>query len=273
MKSVVIITGDELRHKYFRVVLSNDSRFNVASAYCEGVELSLEMRTNKNPKSSSLEKLHVSARTQSEVDFFEEISNNLIDNSNPIKIGKGKINDADVVRKIKELNPDLLVCYGSSLIKAELLEAFEGRFLNVHLGLSPYYRGSGTNVWPLINEEPFMVGATFMYIDAGIDTGKIIHQTRADIFLGDSPHSIGNRLIKKMTRIYADIIANFDELSDEKQPESDGKLYKIKDFDDTACRKLYSNFSRGMIETHVSRPVGTVFSYIVENAALKKVWS
>ena len=118
-----------------------------------------------------------------------------------------------------------------------------------------------------------MVGATFMYIDAGIDTGKIIHQVRADIFLGDSPHSIGNRLIKKMARIYADIIATFDKLSDEKQPKSDGKLYKMKDFDDTACRKLYSNFSRGMIETHVAMPIGMVFPYIVENAALKNVWS
>ena len=32
-----------------------------------------------------------------------------------------------------------------------------------------------------------MVGATFMYIDPGIDTGEIIHQSR-DIVIGDSPH-------------------------------------------------------------------------------------
>ena len=52
---------------------------------------------------------------------------------------------------------------------------FSRKFLNVHLGLSPYYRGSGTNVWPLINTEPDMVGAT-LCIDAGIDNGEIIHQ-------------------------------------------------------------------------------------------------
>ena len=110
------------------------------------------------------------------------------------------------------MKPDLLVCYGSSLIKSDLLRKFEGRFLNVHLGLSPYYRGSGTNVWPLINIEPDMVGATFMYIDAGIDTGKIIHQIRADVYLGDSPHTIGNRLIRKMTSTYAEIVCNFNDL-------------------------------------------------------------
>ena len=62
MKSIVIVTGDELRHKYFRIALSNDDRFKVVSAYCEGVELSLEARTNENPNSSLIEKLHVSAR-------------------------------------------------------------------------------------------------------------------------------------------------------------------------------------------------------------------
>jgi phosphoribosylglycinamide formyltransferase 1 len=272
MKSVVIITGDELRHKYFRMTLSNDNRFNVVSAYCEGVENSLEARTNANPNSSLLEKLHISARKQSEDDFFKEISGKLIDRSNPVKIQKGKINDTNVVKAIKELNPELVVCYGSSLIKTELLEAFEGRFLNVHLGLSPYYRGSGTNVWPLINQEPFMVGATYMYIDAGIDTGKIIHQVRADIFLGDSSHSIGNRLIKKMTRIYADIITSYENLNDEKQPKSDGKLYKMKDFDGVACRKLYSNFSEGMIERYVLQSIERELPYIVENAALKEAW-
>ena len=270
MKSVVVITGDELRHKYFRIALANDDRFKVVSTYCEGVELSLEARTNKNPNSSLLEKLHVSARKQSEDDFFEAISKKLIDRSNPVKIGKGRINDTNLVREIKKLNPELLVCYGSSLIKAELLEAFEGRFLNVHLGLSPYYRGSGTNVWPLVNNETFMVGATYMHIDAGIDTGKIIHQIRADIFLGDSPHSIGNRLIKKMTGVYADIISSYENLSDEEQPKSDGKLYKMKDFDDAACRTLYNNFSEGMIERHVFRSAERGLPYIVKNAALKK---
>ena len=115
-----------------------------------------------------------------------------------------------------------------------------------------------------------MVGATYMHIDAGIDTGKIIHQIRADVFLGDSPHSIGNRLIKKMTQVYADIISAYEKLSDEEQPKSDGKLCKMKDFDDAACRTLYNNFSEGMIESHVSRPMEMGCPYIVKNAALAK---
>ncbi len=269
MKRVIILTGDELRHLYFRISLSNDNRFEVVKSFCEGTEKSLEFRIFGNANASELEKRHVLARKQSEVDFFGEVSSQLIDRSDPLKIRKGEINDEQIVRQIRAWNPDLLICYGSSLIKSELLEVFKNRFLNVHLGLSPYYRGSGTNVWPLINKEPHMVGATFMYIDAGIDSGEIIHQIRADMFLGDSPHSIGNRLIRKMTKAYADIIAHFDSLTHGRQPESTGKLYKMGDFDAVACERLYRNFSEGMIEAHLDAGDSIKYPYIVENRALK----
>jgi phosphoribosylglycinamide formyltransferase 1 len=70
-----------------------------------------------------------------------------------------------------------------------------------------------------------MVNAIFMYVDAGIDTGHIIHQICADVYLGGSPHTIGDRLIKKMISTYAEIICNFVKLESEKQPISEGKLY------------------------------------------------
>ena len=114
-----------------------------------------------------------------------------------------------------------------------------------------------------------MVGATFMYIDAGIDTGNIIHQIRADIHPGDSPHSIGNRLISKMTGVYCDIVARFKDLSVEIQPSSSGNLYRQKDFNDAACAKLYQNFTDGMIENYLNHSSDLLLPYIVENKGLK----
>ena len=265
---IVILTGDEMRHQYFRTKIALSDGISVLASYCEGVEKSLANQVNDNPDVSELERLHVIARTQSENDFFAQTLASATDHSNPKKITKGAINDADIVQEITELNPDLLVCYGSSLIKSELLQTFEGKFLNVHLGLSPYYRGSGTNIWPLINGEPDMVGATFMYIDEGIDTGNIIHQIRADIYLGDSPHSIGNRLITKMTDTYVQLILSFDHLTKEKQPQSDGKLYLQKHYDKDACRKLYDQFSDRMIETYIQNYNSDDLPYIVTNKGM-----
>jgi len=249
---VIILTGSETRHEYFRKRIASDARIKVLASYCEGQEKSLENLTIQDQDGSALELQHVQSRTQAEKDFFSDYSESIEDKSCPKFIVKGNINRDSIVDQIIDLKPDLLVCYGSSLIKSKLLDLYEGKFLNVHLGLSPYYRGSGTNVWPLINNEPDMVGATFMHIDSGIDTGEIIHQIRADIFLGDSPHSIGNRLIKKMTNTYADIIANYNHLEAVKQPSEKGKLYLLKDFDNTACQRLYKNFSKGIIENYLS---------------------
>ncbi|MEL6685282.1 MAG: formyltransferase family protein [Pseudomonadota bacterium] len=264
----IILTGDETRHQFFRQRIAADPRITVLATYCEGVEKSLEKRTQANPAASALEMLHVLARTQAEKDFFGDALRFGQDHSNPRRIAKGAINDDEIVQDIIALKPELLVCYGASLVRSELLKRFEGRFLNVHLGLSPYYRGSGTNIWPLINGEPGMVGATFMHINEGIDTGEIIHQIRADIFLGDSPHSIGNRLIAKMTDTYADLIARFPDLTREAQPQAEGTLYYQKDYDAAACQRLYDQFSDNLILRHLTDPAP--LPDLVENAGLRR---
>ncbi len=253
MKNIVILTGNELRHQYFRKKLSNDKNINVITSYCESESNSLENRINKDELSSNLMKKHVKTRTQVENDFFGDYVNEITDLSNPTIIPKGDINSDQIVEEIINLNPDLLICYGSSLIKSNLLEIFNKKFLNVHLGLSPYYVGSGTNTWPLINFEPEYVGATFMYIDAGIDTGDIIHQIRAKVFYSDSCHLIGNRLIKDMTNEFIKIINQFDELKEMPQISSQKVLsYKNKDFDAKSCKKLYYNFNDDMISIYLN---------------------
>ena len=268
MKKVVLLTGSELRHTYFRLRVATHPSINVLSTYCEGDERSLKNRTLGNPNTTVLDRLHISAREQSERDFFQSLTQIMPDRSNPKSIPKGAINEQQIIDEICSNDPDLLVCYGSSLIKEPLISMFQNRFLNVHLGLSPYYRGSGTNVWPIINREPHMIGATFLHLDKGIDTGEIIHQFRADLFLGDSPHSIGNRLIKKMVEECCRVIVSFSALSRERQPEANGKIYYQRDFDSAACRALYENCQSSLIGDYLEGLIKTEIPYIVKNAAL-----
>lgn len=250
-RRIVVLTGSELRHDYVRKVIAAHDGIEVLATYCEGVEQGLRARLELRDHLEWIERAHIEAREQVECDFFEDYVAIAQDFSNPKHLPKGAINDPEVVVEIKALNPDLLVCYGSSLIKSDLVETFAGRFLNVHLGLSPHYRGSGTNVWALINGEPGMVGATFMHIDAGIDTGAIIHQVRARLVVGDSPHTIGTRLIKDMAQAYARLIRNFDDLVPMDQPQAEGRLYLRKDFTTEACERLYARFEEGMVEGYL----------------------
>lgn len=253
MKAIVL-TGSDLRHSFFRMALALADGVEVVSSYCETTNENILRVIDKENPESELQYDHLARRQRSEEDFFLPFVRLAEDKSAPRNIAYGEINSDKVIGEITAAAPDLLVAYGCSLIKPPLIDKFSKRFLNVHLGLSPYYRGSGTNFWPLVNGEPEFVGATFMHIDAGVDTGEIIHQIRARCFPGDTPHQIGNRLISDMTSVYIDILHNIKRLEPLPQPNKEGdfKYYRRSDFSVAAVKRLYENFSSGMIERYVS---------------------
>lgn len=160
------------------------------------------------------------------------------------------------------------------MIREPLLSAFPGRFLNAHLGLSPYYLGAGTNFWPLVEGRPECVGVTFMYIDAGIDTGEIIHQIRATMLPVDSPHQVGSRLIRDMALVYAKIIRAFDRLVRmEPLPEPEGARFcKRIDFSEESVRALHDRFAEGMLKHYLAeRESRHAAVPILENPAVRPV--
>jgi hypothetical protein len=251
MADIVILTNSQLRHEFIRKAISLGDDITVLRSYCESSEGRIIDRTNK--EGSEIKLNHLRARRQSEEDFFRHFVELAPDKSNPTFIPAGGINEPEHAEEISELNPDFLVAYGCSIVRDPLLSLFEDRILNVHLGLSPYYRGSGTNFWPLVNCEPEYVGATFMYMDEGIDTGEIIHQIRARVHPGDGPHQIGNRLILDMVFDYIDIIRNFDELPRIEQSLSpdESKYYERDDYSEEATEQLYANFESGLVERYL----------------------
>lgn len=254
MKRIVILTGTELRHHFVRSAIALAEGIEVVRSFCEGAEKSLGNLIDPTADGAALQRAHVAARARAEEDFFAPFVSLAPDHSNPTLIPKGAINEPECVAAIRECAPDLLVAYGCSLIRNPLLSMFEGRFLNVHLGLSPYYRGSGTNFWPLVNGEPEYVGATFMHIDAGVDTGRIIHQIRARVFPGDTPHQIGNRLIADLVPAYIGVIRDFDRLEDPPQPPEPERtrVYRNKDFTPLSVAMLYAAFADGLVPRYLA---------------------
>ncbi len=213
MKKVILLTGNELRHRFFCKYLSNHPKIKVLNSFCESSDGDIK-EVIKKDKKNSLREGHLIDRDQAEKDFFELYLNNIEDVSNSIFIKRGDINKEEWVSYISDLKPDILISFGCSIIKSKLLDTFNKKFINIHLGLSPYYRGSGTNFWPIVNNDFSLIGTTFMHIDKGIDTGSIIHQIRANIYPFDNIHSIGNRLIKDSILCCADLIINFDKVKD-----------------------------------------------------------
>lgn len=255
-KTIVILTGSELRHDFMRLSLCADGRLDVLSSYCEGLEKSVHNQiTDKGPalpdEDAVFMKAHADARQASEEYYFRHFVEKQPTTGRVINLPKGGINHENIQSEICGLNPDYIVCYGCSILKGDLLDWFEGRILNLHLGLSPYYRGSGTNFFSLVNDEPECVGGTFMILDAGIDTGAVLHQVRARVVKGDTPHDVGNRLIADCAAIYPEVIAHFDDIRPVSIAMDEGKLYMRNDFTPEATRQLYDAFKCGLVERYI----------------------
>lgn len=271
MTRVVVLTGRELRHDFMRMAIALADGVNVVRSYCETKDGTALDEAYKSGSKIRID--HLERRARIEDDFFGSFVRTAPDESNPVEVPRGNINSNDYYKEITELEPDLLVAYGCSIIRDPLLSAYEGQFVNVHLGLSPYYRGTGTNYWPLVNGEPEYVGATFMNLDEGIDTGDVIHQIRARVYKDDGPHQIGNRVIADIAEVYPDIIRKFHDLSSIDHPaevdKEDTKYYTSNDYSENATQRLYDNFEKGIVENYIAEQDERVASVpILRNPAL-----
>lgn len=261
---VALLTSNQIRHDFLRYTLSNDDRLDVCISVCETID-GINAGTHFRGIPSDLFKQHFHDRLIFEQQYFSNYISLQADFSNQLYVNKGDVNEEWLVEKIHNMKPDAIFCFGSSLIKSSLIDTYKGRFINLHLGLSPYYRGAGTNVWPLINGEPEFVGATFMHIDRGIDTGEIIHQIQARICLYDTPHTIGNRLIRDAASVACDLLASLPELRQEIQINAPSKLYKVSDFDNNACAQLYHNFENGLVEQYLEKQGKMTEPFLIKN--------
>jgi folate-dependent phosphoribosylglycinamide formyltransferase PurN len=161
-------------------------------------------------------------------------------------------NDAAELDAMQALRPDVVLVFGTGILQRELISRFDGRLINLHLGLSPYYRGAGTNFWPLVNREPEYVGATVHYLDSGIDTGPIIAHTRPEVRPSDGPHDIGNRAILAGVEALADAAEAHCRGALASVPQaSAGRLYLRRHFTADAVRRLYHQFETGMIPEYL----------------------
>lgn len=139
------------------------------------------------------------------------------------------INHPDVVAMARELQPDLICVFGTSLIRGDLLK--EGRLgiVNLHGGLSPEYRGADCTFWALYNGEPEKVGCTLHYIDAGIDTGGLIAHVSPAVTPEDTELVLFWRAVRDSAEVYAEAVqrlAGGDALG---VPQSGkGRLYQVK---------------------------------------------
>ena len=114
---------------------------------------------------------------------------------NDIKVIQPKrMKDEEVIDKIKEVNPDLIVvvAYGKILPK-EIIDIPKYGIINVHSSLLPKYRGASPIHSAILNGDKES-GVSIMYIEEGLDSGDVILKETCEITEDDTLGTLHDRL-------------------------------------------------------------------------------
>ncbi|MBN1941097.1 MAG: hypothetical protein JW772_02855 [Candidatus Diapherotrites archaeon] len=256
MRDLIVACGDKPRHMYFAARLAE--AFPDCGIITESFGTEMEKNRIKEPSKKIRE--HFAEFSRTEKKFFAgylDEKKDLIEKHILAKIKGGEINSSETLELLKKENPKFITTYSTAIIKPRMISAFPKRWINLHAGLSPYYRGSGTNLYPILNKEPEYIGMTVHYLDAGIDTGEIILQGRPEFSEKDNSHTIGCKTTvvgaDLMIRVIKRMLAE-GTCPSVKQDKSRGKLYLKKDFSEEAVDNIRKLISQGLIAGYAKNP-------------------
>ncbi|MGH7937627.1 MAG: phosphoribosylglycinamide formyltransferase, partial [Bryobacteraceae bacterium] len=127
--------------------------------------------------------------------------------------------EEELVRLLRDAGVEWVVLAGfMRILKAPLLDAFPHHVINLHPSLLPRFPGLEAWTQALVASES-VTGCTVHFVDADIDTGKIIAQREVPIFPDDTPDSLHARIQLAERELYPAVIGELAKTTT--QPRSD----------------------------------------------------
>lgn len=158
------------------------------------------------------------------------------------------INHPEVIDLAERLQPDLIMVFGTTLIREPLLGAAGMGMINLHGGLSPWYRGADCTFWALHNGEPEEVGCTLHFIDAGIDTGGLLAHVRPEVGADDNEHTLFWKGVRAAAEALAELpsrLARGERLGVIQREK--GRLYQVRERGWLAQRRMEKRLKQGLL--------------------------
>ena len=177
---VTLFTSNNYRHNYLINLLSN---------FCDELWVVQECTTLFTGKSDEkcqdkniIEKYFFKVLEAQNKIFKKEFVNKNNRNIKTLPILNGELNKLPLSYLDDFLKSDIYVVFGGSYIKGELVDFLvKQKTINIHAGVSPYYRGTDCNFWALYDDNPHLVGSTIHLLSKGLDSGPMLYHAMSNL--------------------------------------------------------------------------------------------
>ncbi len=96
-------------------------------------------------------------------------------NARSMAMKLGDLNAVPLASLDEALAADVIIVFGASYIRDPLIgRLIEKKAVNIHMGVSPYYRGATCNFWASKDGRAGLVGSTIHLLSAGLDSGDML---------------------------------------------------------------------------------------------------
>jgi len=235
---VAVLTSTSLRHRYFLQTAA--AAFDVRAALHQAKKGAYDAVQ----KDSLVVAQHFRRIAEAEQAEFTPV----LKDTEALMHTVADINDPTLVKRVREVGVELVLLFGTTILKPRWLRTFPNRIVNLHLGLAPYYRGSATLFWPFVNGELECVGATIHLAAQKVDAGAILGRIRADPRIGDQYYNLTTRLIRRAIEAVPETVIPYlrGEIQPLPQELSAARAYRATDFDEAALIKALAYVGSGL---------------------------
>lgn len=222
-KKILLFFGDDLRNQF---ILNK-----ILSKY-KNCKVIIQKRDKEKikKKSNKLLNEHIKLRDLSERKILKIKKNYIKNHKDKIYIGLNELNSKKTINIVKKYKPNLVLCYGITLIKKNFLSILPNKTVNIHSGLTQKFRGYASNFWACYMLEPNNVGATIHYVIENADSGNILHQVRTDLRPNYNLHDLSSISIFKVGKIINRIIHVLLIKNPKGHKLSGGRSFLLRDF-------------------------------------------
>ncbi|TDM20866.1 phosphoribosylglycinamide formyltransferase [Macrococcoides canis] len=114
--------------------------------------------------------------------------------------------ESAILEQLKQDGVEWIILAGyMKLIGSTLLDAYEGKMINIHPSILPSFPGVNA-VGQALDYGCRVSGATVHYVDSGMDTGKIIDQMSCPIYEEDTEETLQLRIQNLEYELYPRVI-------------------------------------------------------------------
>ena len=177
---ITLFTSNKNRHNYL---------INLLSEVCDELYVIQECGTifpgivsGHYQVSSIIKKYFENVNNAQSHLFGNSYVNNKKKNIKILPLLSGDLNQCSINLLSDFLKSDVYVVFGTSYIKGELVDFLVKRkAINIHAGVSPYYRGTDCNFWALYDDNPHLVGSTIHLLSKGLDSGPMLYHAMSNL--------------------------------------------------------------------------------------------